>query len=275
MEFGRCRLSIAVPRGFNYQSVQDLQGKSIATSYPKILQQYLDKHNIQADIHVISGSVEIATGIGLADAICDIVSTGSTLLSNGLKEVEQIFHSEAILIANKNLSQDKKLILDDLLFRLNAVKKAKKNKYILLNVPNANIDNVVKILPGIKSPTILPLAQVGWSSLHSVIPEKDFWQIIQQLKDAERPSQSLSDIVPIVQPIINDVYNNGDDALKHFSIQFDKIELQEFKVSDAEIIAASANIDSNLKEAIEVAYNNIYTFHSHQKSDIQQIQTTK
>lgn len=184
MEFGKCRLSLAVPRSFNYQTIQDLHGKSIATSYPKILQQYLDKHQINADIHVISGSVEIAPSIGLADAICDIVSTGSTLLSNGLKEVEQIFHSEAILIANKNLSKEKQIILNDFLFRLNAVKKAKKNKYILLNVPNSNIEKVVRILPGIKSPTILPLAQEGWSSLHSVIPEKDFWQIIQQLKDA-------------------------------------------------------------------------------------------
>jgi ATP phosphoribosyltransferase len=184
MGFGRCRLSLAVPRSFAYTSIQDLQGKSIATSYPKILQQYLDKNNIQAEIHIISGSVEIAPSIGLADAICDIVSTGSTLLSNGLKEVEQIFQSEAIMIGNKQLSDEKKIILDDLLFRLNAVKKAKKNKYILLNIPNDNIDKVVKILPGIKSPTILPLAQEGWSSLHSVIPEKDFWKIIQKLKDA-------------------------------------------------------------------------------------------
>jgi len=184
MGFGRCRLSLAVPRSFAYTSIQDLQGKSIATSYPKILQQYLDKNNIQAEIHIISGSVEIAPSIGLADAICDIVSTGSTLLSNGLKEVEQIFQSEAIMIANKQLSDEKKIILDDLLFRLNAVKKAKKNKYILLNIPNDNIEKVVKILPGIKSPTILPLAQEGWSSLHSVIPEKDFWKIIQKLKDA-------------------------------------------------------------------------------------------
>ncbi|MCB0512032.1 MAG: ATP phosphoribosyltransferase, partial [Bacteroidetes bacterium] len=150
----------------------------------KILKNYLDKHNIQAEIHVISGSVEIAPSIGLADAICDIVSTGSTLLSNGLKEVEQIFHSEAIIIGNKNLSEDKKVILDDFLFRLNAVRKAKKNKYILLNAPNASLDKIIQILPGIKSPTVLPLAENGWSSVHSVITEKDFWQIIQQLKEA-------------------------------------------------------------------------------------------
>jgi ATP phosphoribosyltransferase len=184
MDFGRCRLSIAVPRSYNYTSIQDLNGKSIATSYPKILQDYLDKNNIKAEIHVISGSVEIAPSIGLADAICDIVSTGSTLLSNGLKEVEQIFQSEAIIIGNKNLSPEKLNILDEFLFRLNAVKKAKKNKYILLNVPTENLDKVIQILPGIKSPTVLPLAKEGWSSLHSVIPEKDFWKIIQKLKDA-------------------------------------------------------------------------------------------
>jgi ATP phosphoribosyltransferase len=184
MGFGRCRLSIAVPRSYNYTSIQDLNGKSIATSYPKILQDYLDKNSIKAEIHVISGSVEIAPSIGLADAICDIVSTGSTLLSNGLKEVEQIFQSEAIIIGNKNLSPEKLNILDEFLFRLNAVKKAKKNKYILLNVPNENLDKVIQILPGIKSPTVLPLAKKGWSSLHSVIPEKDFWKIIQKLKDA-------------------------------------------------------------------------------------------
>lgn len=182
--YGRCRLSIAVPRSFNYQSIEDLQGKAIATSYPRILQNYLDSKNVKADIHVISGSVEIAPGIGLADAICDIVSTGSTLLSNGLKEVEQIFHSEAVLIANKNLSTEKKAILVDLLFRLNAVRKAKKNKYILLNAPNESLDKIIDILPGIKSPTVLPLAEKGWSSVHSVITEKDFWQKIQQLKDA-------------------------------------------------------------------------------------------
>jgi len=182
MGFGKCRLSLAVPRSFQYNSIEDLQGKSIATSYPKILKNYLDSKNIQAEIHVISGSVEIAPSIGLADAICDIVSTGSTLLSNGLKEVEQIFQSEAIMIGNKNLSDDKKATLDEFLFRLNAVRKAKKNKYILLNVPNESLKRIIEILPGIKSPTVLPLAEKGWSSVHSVITEKDFWQIIQQLK---------------------------------------------------------------------------------------------
>jgi len=167
--FGKCRLSLAVPRGMAYQSIADISGKSIATSYPKILQNYLDKQQVVADIHVISGSVEIAPGIGLADAICDIVSTGSTLLSNGLKEVEQIFQSEAVLIANKQLSEEKRELLNQLIFRLQAVKKAKKNRYILLNAPNEKF---------------LPLAQSGWSSVHSVITETDFWRIIHALKNA-------------------------------------------------------------------------------------------
>jgi ATP phosphoribosyltransferase len=147
MGFGKCRLSLAVPRNMEYTSPQDLAGKSIATSYPKILQQFLDAKNIQADIHVISGSVEIAPGIGLADAICDIVSTGSTLLSNGLKEAEQIFQSEAIMIKNKQLSTEKNEILNNLLFRLEAVKRAQKNKYILLNAPNESLDKIISLLP--------------------------------------------------------------------------------------------------------------------------------
>jgi ATP phosphoribosyltransferase len=182
--FGKCRLSLAVPRGMNYTSIQDMQGKSIATSYPNILQSYLDKQNVQGDVHVISGSVEIAPGIGLADAICDIVSTGSTLLSNGLKEVEQIFASQAVLIANKNLTPEKKQLLDKLLFRFVSVQKAQKNKYILLNAPNDKLNEVIQLLPGINSPTVLPLAREGWSSVHSVISVKDFWEVIEKLKGA-------------------------------------------------------------------------------------------
>ena len=184
MGFGKCRLSLAVPRTMNFNSANDLSGKSIATSYPKILQNYLDKNNIQAEIHIISGSVEIAPSIGLADAICDIVSTGSTLLSNGLKEVEQIFQSEAVLIKNKSLSTEKQEILQHLLFRLEAVKRAQKNKYILLNAPNESLDKIISLLPGISSPTVQALAKEGWSSVHSVITEHDFWEKIQQLKEA-------------------------------------------------------------------------------------------
>jgi ATP phosphoribosyltransferase len=182
--FGRCRLSIAIPRGIPYNGIEDLQGKSIATSYPNLLGNYLKSQQVNAEIHEISGSVEIAPGIGLADAICDIVSTGSTLLSNGLKEVEQIFSSEAVMIANPSLSEEKKAILDKFLFRLTSVRKAKKNKYILLNAPNNKLDEIISLLPGINSPTVQSLAREGWSSVHSVITEKDFWEIIEQLKGA-------------------------------------------------------------------------------------------
>lgn len=182
--FGKCRLSLAVPRSMNYTSIRDMAGKSIATSYPNILQAFLEKQAVQADVHVISGSVEIAPGIGLADAICDIVSTGSTLLSNGLKEAEPIFQSEAVLIANKNLSPEKRDLLDKLTFRFASVQKAAKNKYILLNAPNEKLAEVIKLLPGINSPTVLPLAREGWSSVHSVISVKDFWEIIERLKAA-------------------------------------------------------------------------------------------
>ena len=184
MGFGKCRLSLAVPRNMDYTSVKDLSEKAIATSYPKILQNFLDSKNIKADIHVISGSVEIAPSIGLADAICDIVSTGSTLLSNGLKEVEQIFQSEAVLVKHKGLSAEKEAILQQLLFRLESVKRAQKNKYILLNAPNQSLDKIISLLPGINSPTVQPLAKEGWSSVHSVITEKDFWEKIQRLKEA-------------------------------------------------------------------------------------------
>jgi ATP phosphoribosyltransferase len=184
MGFGKCRLSLAVPRNMQYNSVNDLANTSIATSYPRILQNYLDAKNVKADIHVISGSVEIAPSIGLATAICDIVSTGSTLLSNGLKEVEQIFQSEAILVKHKNLSVEKNEILNNLLFRLEAVKRAQKNKYILLNAPNESLPNIFDLLPGINAPTVQALSKPGWSSVHSVITQKDFWEKIQQLKEA-------------------------------------------------------------------------------------------
>jgi ATP phosphoribosyltransferase len=181
--FGKCRLSIAVPRNENYDNVAFLNKKRIATTYPLLLQNFLDENKIDAEIHEISGSVEITTGVGLADAICDLVSSGSTLFSNGLKETEVILHSEAALISNKNLIEQKKLLLKKLLFRLQAVKKAKKYKYILLNVPDNKLETVCGIIPGMKSPTILPLGIDGWSSLHSVVQEDDFWNIIESLKE--------------------------------------------------------------------------------------------
>ncbi|MGZ3864102.1 MAG: ATP phosphoribosyltransferase [Bacteroidia bacterium] len=180
--FGKCRLSIAFPKDKKYKSVKDLEGLRIATSYSTILEKYLKKNKVKAEIHEISGSVEIAPGIGLADAICDLVSSGSTLFTNGLKEVEVILRSEAALVANKDLSNAKLDILEKLLFRINALRAAKNNKYILLNAPNNKLETICKILPGMKSPTILPLAEKGWSSVHSVVEENKFWDIIEKLK---------------------------------------------------------------------------------------------
>ncbi len=182
--FSKCRLSLAIPKSLNYNGLEFFNGKKIATSYPIILKKYLAEKNINADIHVITGSVEIAPGIGLADAIFDIVSSGSTLVSNRLKEVEVVIHSEAVLIATPNLSADKQAILDELIFRIESVQRAKGKKYILLNAPNKKVDEIIELLPGIKSPTLVPLAKKGWSSMHSVIDENDFWEIIGKLKKA-------------------------------------------------------------------------------------------
>ncbi len=197
--FAKCHLSIAVPKQMTYTSVKDLDGLSIATSYPKILQKFLDKNKVNASIHLISGSVEIAPGIGMADAIFDIVSTGSTLLSNGLKEVETVMNSEAVLVANHNLSDEKSQILDKLKFRIGAVKKARNYKYILLNTPNDKIDEICNILPGMKSPTIMPIAMQDWSSVHSVIREDDFWESIEKLKAAG--AQGIL-VIPIEKMIV-------------------------------------------------------------------------
>lgn len=180
--FSKCRLSLAIPKEIEYHGVQWFNGKKIATSYPYILQQYLDKQQIEADIHLITGSVEIAPGIHLADAIFDIVSSGSTLISNNLKEVETVMKSEALLIGNKALSEEKKEILEELLFRISAVKAAEDKKYILMNVPNDRLKEITEALPGIKSPTIMPLATEGWSSIHTVLDQKCFWEIIGKLK---------------------------------------------------------------------------------------------
>ena len=197
--FGKCRLSLAVPKNGSMQSLNDLQGKKIATSYPFILSNFLKEKNITAAIHEISGSVEIAPKIGLADAICDLVSSGSTLFTNELKEIETILSSEAVLIKNKNLAAGKKNILESLLFRIRSVKKAKNNKYVLLNAPNDKLEVICGILPGMKSPTILPLAEPGWSSVHSVINEADFWNVIELLKT--NGAQGIL-IIPIEKMII-------------------------------------------------------------------------
>jgi ATP phosphoribosyltransferase len=182
--FSKCRLCIAVPKGSEYKSPQSLQGRGIATSYPRILQKFLDEHQIKAEIHEISGSVEIAPSIGLADAIFDIVSTGSTLFTNGLTEVETVFRSEAVLIGNEAITAEKQMILEKLIFRIKSHQRAQNAKYILLNAPKENIAQIIKLLPGIKSPTVTPLASEGWVSIHSVIEENDFWDKIESLQAA-------------------------------------------------------------------------------------------
>ena len=180
--FSKCRLSLAIPKDVDYPGLSWFEGRKIATSYPGILERFMEKHGIHADIHVITGSVEIAPGISLADAIFDIVSSGSTLVSNRLKEVEVVMKSEALLIGNKNLSEEKKAVLEELLFRIDAVKAAEDKKYVLMNIPTEKLGEIIGVLPGMKSPTVMPLAQEGWSSVHTVLDQKCFWEIIGKLK---------------------------------------------------------------------------------------------
>jgi len=197
--FSKCRLSLALLKSENYSGPAYFEGKKIATSYPNILGNYLRSKKVKAEIHEISGSVEIAPGIGLADGICDIVSSGSTLISNGLKEVEVIFKSEAVLIGHQNLVSGKVDVLNQLVFRMESVQNGKNNKYILLNAPNEAINEIIKILPGMKSPTVLPLAEPGWSSIHSAINEDEFWERIELLKKAG--AQGIL-VVPIEKMIL-------------------------------------------------------------------------
>jgi len=181
--FSKCRLSLAIPKDIDYQGVEWFQGKKIATSYPGILRRFLEEHHIDAEIHVITGSVEISPGIGLADGIFDIVSSGSTLVSNNLREVEVVMQSEALLIGNKQLSQEKRDILEQMLFRFKAVKEAEDKKYVRMNAPKARLQEIIGVLPGLKSPTIIPLADDEWCSVHTVLDQKQFWEIIGKLKD--------------------------------------------------------------------------------------------
>lgn len=199
LNFSKCRVSLAVPKNSKIKSVKDFEGKKIATSYPNTVSSYLKKNNVKAEIHTISGSVEVAPTLGLADGICDIVSSGNTLFMNGLKELEVILKSEAVLVKSKNISPDKKEILDKLVFRMKSVLMAKNSKYILLNAPNDAIDKISAILPGMKSPTVLPLAESGWSSIHSVISEEQFWENIDALKIAG--AQGIL-VVPIEKMVI-------------------------------------------------------------------------
>ena len=182
--FSKCRVSIAIPKEIEFNGLQDLKGKKIATSYPTTVKKFLEEHDIQAELHIINGSVEIAPNIGLADAICDIVSSGSTLFKNNLKEVAKILDSEAVLVQTPKINAEQKEWIDTIQFRIQAVLRAKRSKYILLNAPNESIGKISSILPVLKSPTVLPLAEAGWSSIHSVINEGDFWEVIDQLKAA-------------------------------------------------------------------------------------------
>jgi ATP phosphoribosyltransferase len=197
--FGKCRLAIAVPRSQVYEGISSIKGKRIATSYPFLVANYLKQCNIDADIHEISGSVEIAPGIGLADVVADLVSSGSTLFMNGLKEVETILNSQAVLVRNKDLNESQLELLNRLLFRIRAVKKASRTKYVLLNAPNNKLQDIIRLLPGMKSPTVLPLAESGWSSVHSVLNEDEFWNKIEQLKAAG--AQGIL-VVPIEKMIV-------------------------------------------------------------------------
>ena len=180
--FSRCRLSIALPKSAEYSGLESLEGKRIATSYPVILKNYLREKGVEADVHLLSGSVELAPSIGIADAIFDIVSSGSTLISNGLKEVEVVMKSEAVVISNPDLPEKQSMLLGDLLFRIRSVLAATSNKYILLNAPNEHLEEIIRVIPGMKSPTVMPLAEPGWSSVHSVLSEKEFWEVIDQLR---------------------------------------------------------------------------------------------
>lgn len=180
--FSSCRLSLAIPKAEDYQGLEWFNGKKIATSYPGILRRFLHKNNIQADIHVITGSVEISPGIGLADAIFDIVSSGSTLVHNNLKEVEVVMKSEALLIGNRHLDADKQTVIDQLMFRINAVRAAQDKKYVMMNVPKDRLSDIITVLPGIKSPTVIPLSESDWCAVHTVLDEERFWEIINKLK---------------------------------------------------------------------------------------------
>jgi len=197
--FARCRLSLAIPRSVEYEGLSFFEGKKIATSYPSVLKSFLRKKQIRAEVHEISGSVEIAPCIGLADAIFDVVSSGSTLTSNGLREVETVMYSEAVLVAGRNLEKEVAAVLEKFLFRLRAVMRADNNKYILLNAPNDKLEQIISILPGIKSPTVMPLALEGWSSLHSVLSENEFWEVIDKLK--ENGAQGIL-VIPIEKMIL-------------------------------------------------------------------------
>ena len=197
--FARCRMSLAVPKEYEYSGIDWFDGKKVATSYPQILENYFSEKEIKAEIHQISGSVEISPAIGLADGIFDIVSSGSTLISNGLKEVETVMNSEAVIIGRQGLNEEKQAILEKLLFRINATQKSRKNKYVVLNAPNNRLDEIIEMIPGMKSPTVMKLAEEGWSSVHSVLKEDEFWEVIDALKS--KGAQGIL-VIPVEKMIV-------------------------------------------------------------------------
>ena len=299
--FSKCRLSLAIPKEIDYKGVEWFNGKKIATSYPGILRHFLEQHHIHAEIHVITGSVEISPGIGLADGIFDIVSSGSTLVSNNLREVEVVMKSEALLIGNKQMSEEKRQILEQMLFRFKAVKDAEDKKYVRMNAPKARLQEIIDVLPGLKSPTIIPLADEEWCSVHTVLDQKQFWDIIGKLKEmgaqgilvtpiekmiiirdpersdwakiVERPNLDVSQLNDTVASVLADVKKRGDDAVKGYELKFDHVDLPTLAVSEAEMNEAEALVSPELKAAIQVAHYNIQAFHESQKFKGKKVET--
>ena len=285
--FGKCRLSLAVPKTEPYDGLSYFEGKRVATSYPVILSRFFREKGIAAEIHEIAGSVEIAPSVGMADAIFDIVSSGGTLVTNGLKEVEQVLFSEAVLIGGRALSDDKRQILSQLLFRIEAVERSRGLKYVLMNLPHAKIPEAVRILPGMKSPTILPLAQEGWSSMHVVINERELWSKIEQLKaigaedtlmriTVNPPKSEWADLLrrpqidaPVigerVAAILERVRAGGDRAVLDLTAEIDSVALDSLEVAPEEIERAEAAVSPELKRAIATAAEHIERFHAAQR----------
>ncbi len=275
--FSKCRVSVAVPKGNVFNGLADLDGKKIATSYPNTVKQFLAKNKLNADLHVINGSVEIAPNIGLADAIVDIVSSGSTLFKNNLVEVAKILESEAVLVQGPNIGPEQQQLIETIQYPNQAILRAKRSRYILLNAPNDAIAKISAILPVLKSPTVLPLAKEGWSSLHSVINAGDFWEVIDQLKSRwrrryfglsnrkngfvmqqyiqpaketwetllARPTASYTDLEPLVERVFTTVKEKGDEALLAYTAEFDQVKLDNLMVTPTELEGAESRLVQN------------------------------
>ena len=299
--FSKCRLSLAIPKEIDYRGVNWFNGKKIATSYPNILRNYMREQGIDCEIHVITGSVEISPGIGLADGIFDIVSSGSTLVSNNLREVEVVMQSEALLIGNKKMSAGKRATLDEMLFRFKAVKDAEDKKYVRMNAPKARLQEIINVLPGLKSPTIIPLADEEWCSVHTVLDQKRFWEIIGKLKEMgaqgilvtpiekmilyrnpkrevwpeiiARPRLNLTQLNDTVATVLADIKARGDEAVREYELKFDKAALTSLAVSEQEMDEAEQLVSNELRDAIILAHHNIKVFHISQRFVGQKVKT--